>query len=249
MKDQIPLLEESIAKEKTIIILDACRYDYFKEINEIEGELIKARSNASHTYTWLQRNLRRDLKDVKLFSAHPVLNSRGITPPSWIPVRVRGTPIGMVKHKWIATDYFDDEKIVDLWTDDHLLSESNLDIKKSDPREVIDSVIRIDNFEERNIIWLMDPHHPYVDSPDLPNIARKKLWRDCSNEEIRRAYKRDLSITLDALERLLPHLYGKVIITADHGDKLEINDHLPFHGAGIIDDRVRNVPWLEVSSP
>lgn len=247
MKKQDKLLENT--DWNFLIILDACRFDYFKEENDIEGKLTKARSNASHTYHWLQKNMRKNMKDVKLFSAHPVLNSRGITPSSWIPTRLRNMPMGKEELKYVATDFFDPEKIVDLWSDDHLLSENNLDIKKSDPREVIDSIIEIDDFLERNIIWLMDPHHPYIESPDLPEIARKRVWKEFSNGEIRRAYRKDLKITLDSLRDLLPHLDGRVIITADHGDKLDIDDFLPFHGVGITDDRVRNVPWLEVSSP
>ena len=50
----IKIMEE---KWDYLIVLDACRYDYFKEYNNIlEGHLEKKLSCASCTYEWLEKN-------------------------------------------------------------------------------------------------------------------------------------------------------------------------------------------------
>lgn len=42
------------AKEnwKTLVILDSCRYDYFKEVNFIKGKLFKVDTRCSNTHEW-----------------------------------------------------------------------------------------------------------------------------------------------------------------------------------------------------
>jgi len=38
-----------------LIILDACRYDYFKEYNEISGDLEPVVSKASHSLQFMEK--------------------------------------------------------------------------------------------------------------------------------------------------------------------------------------------------
>ncbi|KXB07802.1 hypothetical protein AKJ55_01930 [candidate division MSBL1 archaeon SCGC-AAA382M17] len=56
MKDQKDLIEKR--DWDCLILLDACRYDYFEDIhdNYFEGQLQKADSGASATGTWLYSN-------------------------------------------------------------------------------------------------------------------------------------------------------------------------------------------------
>ena len=40
-----------------LILLDGCRYDLFKEVNTIEGELTKVKSNASSSDEFFEKNI------------------------------------------------------------------------------------------------------------------------------------------------------------------------------------------------
>ncbi len=64
-----------------LVILDACRYDYFKEVysNYLTGTLRKITSPAFETTQWLTKTFGRGThKDIIYTSANPYVNSRGI---------------------------------------------------------------------------------------------------------------------------------------------------------------------------
>ena len=62
-----------------LIVLDACRYDYFADTYKkyLSGKLVKANSPASGTFKWL-RSVFGNYFDATIFGSHPVLNSLGI---------------------------------------------------------------------------------------------------------------------------------------------------------------------------
>lgn len=62
-----------------LIILDACRYDYFEAIYRkyIDGKLKKVISPASETYEWCSKVFKKgDFSDVVYISANPYINSK-----------------------------------------------------------------------------------------------------------------------------------------------------------------------------
>ncbi len=65
-----------------LIILDACRYDYFEKVYDkyLKGDLKKVKSVGSDTPTWLVRNFNesQNYKDVIYVSANPFVNSKGV---------------------------------------------------------------------------------------------------------------------------------------------------------------------------
>lgn len=57
-------------KWRTLIVLDACRYDIFEQENKLEGELLKLKSPAINTYRWMKET--EDLmEDTIVITAHP----------------------------------------------------------------------------------------------------------------------------------------------------------------------------------
>ena len=59
-----------------MIILDACRYDYFKEHHSkyLTGKLEKQESVGRHTMEWLDKTF-KDKEDIIYVSANPFINS------------------------------------------------------------------------------------------------------------------------------------------------------------------------------
>lgn len=89
-----------------LVILDACRYDFFQNNYRdfLEGSLRKVNSNAVHTGEWLKNTFDNYGRDVAYISATPCVNSLGVslekTNPYW----------GI---DWTATEHF--SKIIDVW--------------------------------------------------------------------------------------------------------------------------------------
>ncbi|MFB6295104.1 MAG: hypothetical protein ABEI97_05055, partial [Candidatus Nanohaloarchaea archaeon] len=57
-----------------LIVLDACRYDTFKELNTIPGELKKVKSRATSTPQWLERNFSGDQNDIVYAAGNPFVS-------------------------------------------------------------------------------------------------------------------------------------------------------------------------------
>jgi len=64
---------------KYLIVLDACRYDYFKQIYKkfIDGSLERRQSPAKWTLEWLSKTFVGTYRDVHYISPVPFCNSRG----------------------------------------------------------------------------------------------------------------------------------------------------------------------------
>lgn len=63
-----------------LIILDACRYDYFKKVYQdfLAGKLKKVLSPATRTEEWLKKTFRGYYEDIVYISANPIINSKFI---------------------------------------------------------------------------------------------------------------------------------------------------------------------------
>jgi hypothetical protein len=163
-----------------LIILDACRYDYFQKVygNYLRGTLRKARSPASATSEWLKKMFTRRYNDVVYVSANPYINSRGVD------------VVG-----FDARDYF--HKIVDVWD-----SGWNDVVGTVPPEEVNAAAITatLMHPDKRLIIHYLQPHAPYISlanrapeavlSPDklrsgvflLQNRVIRHFWKILSGE-------------------------------------------------------------------
>ncbi|KXA92773.1 hypothetical protein AKJ65_07070 [candidate division MSBL1 archaeon SCGC-AAA259E19] len=125
----------------TLIILDACRYDYFGEIyrNYLKGDLKKVESPGTKTLFWLDSVFPAYLKDVVYISANPYVNSK---------TKVEG---------FYGSEHF--EKIVDVWD-----AGFSRELNTVPPKEAGKAArnARMHNPGKRMIVHFMQPHDPYI---------------------------------------------------------------------------------------
>jgi len=129
-----------------LLILDACRYDYFKELYEgyLEGELEKRNSGASSTLEWLSKTFDNGMNhNISYFSGNAYINSRGLSLED----------LG-AKYPWKATDHFG--LIVDVW-DEGWDSEYQTVLPKT-----MFKYLEKHPSLDRVIMHFVQPHYPYL---------------------------------------------------------------------------------------
>jgi len=134
---------------KYLIILDACRYDYFEKVYKDyhmlkSGRLEKVVSLSSSTTEWLEKVFQdRECKNIVYISANPYINSKGIPYRGFNP-------------KPIVSRFY---KVVDVW--DRGWSE---ELSTVHPREVNKVALVASRLysDKRLIIHYIQPHFPYL---------------------------------------------------------------------------------------
>ncbi|MFW5902860.1 MAG: hypothetical protein ACOCTT_03160 [archaeon] len=155
-----------------LIILDACRYDVFKEIyeekykEEIGGKLNKIKSRGSSTPDWLSKTF-IDQYPYTYISANPFINSLGL------PLSKTSTGF---KSNWNPSKTF--KKVIDLWN-----TEWNESKQTVLPEKVMETAK--EHKEEKTIIHLLQPHAPFL-TADLGGsswMGRKRAKAEEGEEE------------------------------------------------------------------
>lgn len=240
-----------------LIILDACRYDSFENINDVDGKLKKVISKGSHSLEFCEKNFKgKKLHDTVYVTA----NGYGVQ-----------TTEG-VFHDRIFTDESHGTSEIDIL---HSSSEGMA------PDTVYNTAV--DAYEEypdkRLIIHFMQPHDPYY-GPTAEKLRRrvgenglKIISRDTekikqydvsnenvvsslagaakkgyiSNAELNEVYHENLRIALEYADKLTELLTGKIVITADHGELLGEHGVIG-HPKFKYFKELREVPWLTIDS-
>lgn len=238
-----------------LIVLDACRYDFFKEA--VGKEVNYVISGGSMTEEWLEWNFGGHFKDVIYIAGNPYFAS----------VRLIETfgfnPFFKVEEVW---DYGWDESV-----------------KTIPPQQVTRAALNtLSKFpEKRLIIHYMQPHRPFftnkrfleaeghrsqrhtgeaITRDRAKNIrtgahelvwggtglewrAQELVWRgDASVEEYREAYMENLRLVMEEVDKLQENLAGRVVVTADHGEFLGELQLLGHH-RGVRAKELVKVPW------
>ncbi len=271
-KDQTKLVKQK--DWDYLIVLDACRYDYFKENCRFEGDLHKVETPAfdrvkegiAPTSSWYINIFDEMNEDIYHVSSHPRVNSR--------------TPVEEFK----GWEHFG--KVYDLWD-----TEWNEEFGTVMPENVTE---RAKDFIDRNpdkkfILHYMQPHTPYLSlgppatkkkrDPEsrtsfgrklrnkMVSTARKLIGdevavklmsllrlpplspmddalRKVGGEGVKKAYRDNLARVLDSIETLLPELSGRIVITADHGELLGEKGRYGHDFEG--QKKLLEVPWFVI---
>lgn len=206
----------------TLVVLDACRADLFEQ----------------HTDTSEFDDYRREI-------------SRGSTTLEWVKQNFTcgefGDTIYITTNPYVslaAGDVF--HELVELWVD-----EFDDELNTVPPDCVAEAAKRVhDEYpDKRVIVHFMQPHHPFITTPDLQfdgwHVTEYDGWRDdteedtstsggteigtpwealarrvVNREDVWNAYGENLDVALDAVDSLLHAIDGKVVVTSDHGNML-----------------------------
>jgi len=229
------LPKNSIFQEnwKNLIILDACRYDFFKKANTIKGKLEKHYSVASHTIVFCKKTFIKDkYDDIVCISTNPHVDRE-------------------VGHKF--------HDIIPVWKDNWNKKYATV-LPKDIIQSVLNATIKYPN--KRLLIWFIQPHYPYLYHTLSPigflsggqsykffQFFRFFFNVHISIKELKKRYMKNLLIVLDTCKYLLNILNGKTVITSDHAECL--GDFFPFthikiygHYYDIKTPKMHKVPYL-----
>jgi len=219
-----------------LIILDACRYDLFAEVNPFDVSVKKVHSNASHTREFIKRNfVSRDCRDTVYVTASPQFADFELS-------------FAHIEHVW--QQHWDDE--LRTVRPEHV-TKAAINIGAEYPNK-------------RLIVHYMQPHYPFIGptgrkidgqatfGPDRGS-RYSSVWvqlaaDQISKETVQRAYQENLQIVLSEIDELQSTLTGKMVLTSDHGNLYGKQVcWLPFriygHPPRIHDCELIAVPWVE----
>ncbi len=233
-----------------LIVLDGCRFDYFRKFNNIPGELKKKISLGSDTGNWKERNFKKNYPDTVYVTANPQLSKYKLKE------NLGFIPFLHVEEVW---DYG--------WNDywDTVL-----------PEEVTKAALKVKKeFPDKRIVVHYDqPHMPFIAGPYAEELRKKRhnldpdelwkrilqgkrltgvrdTWRFVSRgmidfEKAKKGYEENVKFVLSEIKELIEGLEGKIVVTADHGDAH--GEYYIFgHPGHVYLSPLVEVPWLEVN--
>jgi len=244
-----------------LVILDSCRFDFFKEAmkqHNLPGELESRISRGSQTPEWLKANFAGEqLHDTVYISASVVPYHVGVEDFN------EGTPFQR-KYSFDLDVHY----LKNLWEDP---PEDAIEVRNT--TRIADYVIPADTTakkaietaekypNKRLIVHIVPPHLPYL-GPTGEKIHEKSAtpWQDTftsdcsfSTETLVKGYRENVDHAVSAVDGLIGQLRGKTVVTADHGEFLfDRSSPLPIveylHPAKTYTKELVKVPWLVVDS-
>lgn len=206
-----------------LIILDACRYDYFKKCCEIPGELEYRISRGSQSKEFIRGNF----TDVRAYDT----------------VYLSDNPWYGRLHEDIGSELHHFS----------FCKRDAFDGTVSYPSTVTETAVEYhETFpNKRLIVHYMQPHAPFFDSDGNELYRWPSDEISCDPTELKESYTRNLRLVLSEVEELLSDLVGKTVVTSDHGELLgERLPPCPFrqfqHPGGIYRKELVQVPWFKI---
>jgi hypothetical protein len=207
-----------------LVILDACRYDFFKEEYQkyFSGTLRLARSRGQDTPGWLMRTWTH-FYPVVYFSASPYVDNHNIR---W------------EDSDWKPTNHFMEIVYIRSFAWDEAL-------KTVTPSAVNKAVEELYDPRKMTIIHYIQPHGPWIGETKLP-LTRVELLRDVDPKLLRNAYRDNLRLVLQHVKEILNVVKGKIIITSDHSELLGEDGYYLHPGPQKFHIKMSMVPWIEI---
>ena len=221
-----------------LIILDACRFDYFQKYADLPGSSQQEVSRGSNTIEFLKANFNgRTAHDTVYVTANPQL----------------------YRNSDIIDSGF--HAVEDIWLGEGWNSEYGTVL----PETVVDRTIEAFNNHpnKRLLVHFIQPHYPFLttdtnfDKKYLENEREGKgdCWTKILCGEVKvpkdvvtEAYTENLKRVLPSVENLLNELPGKTVVTADHGNMFgERARPIPIeewgHPPGLYTPELIQIPW------
>lgn len=276
LKHQKELIHSLINEEQFIlIILDACRYDYFNQEYKkyIKGDLDKVWSAGSRTPQWIPRTW-TEYYDLTYISGAPYmsdLRSEDLHEPytpsnhfkSIIPVwannwdgkRFTTNPNSITKTAMSFMKRPEPTRLVIHYMQPHqpYIGTDSGDFRETPEIPVWD--FNDTNLDREDIYTLNHPKTREMKRPDLPRYPVTKQLNDgeLNIEQWRSAYRRNLQSILTEVSELIEYVDQdvEIVISSDHGEYLGedselLRRRLDGHPSRIC-PILREVPWFRVS--
>ncbi|WP_267161072.1 sulfatase-like hydrolase/transferase [Halovenus salina] len=229
----------------TLVVLDACRFDMFEQVNHLDGTVTARESKGSATAEWLQANVDgRALRDTVYVTSNPQLERN--------------------RDSWDVSFHHVDN----VWFDHGWDKETGTVLAETMTEAAINAYEQFPN--KRLVVHYMQPHYPFVpadtdfDKTHLDSIESgddtatgENVWNmkfmgqiDMSRNELWDVYTANLEYVLEHVEDLLEKIPGKSVITSDHGNYVgERAFPIPIreygHPRGLYDTPLVRIPWFE----
>ncbi|QHS18268.1 hypothetical protein GWK26_02850 [haloarchaeon 3A1-DGR] len=219
----------------TLILLDACRYDMFKERVPFNGELESRISLGSTSEEFLRQNFEDgQYHDTVYVNANVYFSKLGLD----------------------QDETFHD--VIDL------LDDWDEDLEIAHPETVTEAAKRAHEQypNKRIIVHYMQPHIPFIGDRGLEIQDRagfRNVWIPFRNgespisvAEAWEGYNENLDVAFDYVNELLDEIEGRVILSADHGNMVgERQTPVPTkrmfgHPWGVYTTELVKVPWFVI---
>lgn len=211
-------------EEYLLVVLDACRYDMFKDVHHLflDGEAEPRYTPARDTFEYVQ-TMWRGTNDVTYVSGAVPINS----------VRVQYEEEGDFESLYNGYKPVEHlEEIIDVWK-----TGWDNELGTVPPRKVTEAALENDH-KDRVVAHYFQPHAPYIGEDSLlghtgeehrPNHGKPNdelIWRKVKEGEIplwklRQAYRSNLIHALKEVKELVEKTqHSNVYVTGDHGEAL-----------------------------
>lgn len=220
-----------------LILLDACRYDYFSDVSsKLPGKLSKRISPGAKTKEFIQATFKNRYEVDLVY----------LTTNSWWGRLAEDIDSKVFKFINLAEENIQDPEL-------------NVEL----PNTVVKRALEVsENYpDKRLLIHFNQPHYPFIGETGrsiFPTTNRTRLTQDIARvgatpEQVRTAYRENLEAVIPGVKKLLNELDGKTVVTADHGEMLgERGWPIPVraygHTAGFYMPELVEVPWLEYNN-
>jgi hypothetical protein len=233
----------------TLVMLDACRFDLFRDRNWLDGFLDYRVSLGSTSEEFLERNFAGEtFHDTVYVNANP-----------YVP------QLNLDDGRFHA--------VIDL------LEEWDEDLQTVLPETVADAAIEAHREfpNKRHIVHFMQPHVPFIGETGRElgmqgwpteldgSLDGETIWQHLREhppdseagldlDTVWTAYRENLDIALDQVERLLDHVDGLTVVTSDHGNLVGERlwpiptKRMYGHPLGVYHPNLVKVPWFRVET-
>jgi len=233
-----------------LIILDACRYDTFEKYSSLPGTLKCRISKGTNTGEFLGSNFGGgEFHDIVYVTGNPHVSRlfegcfHDIVPvwkTDWNDELATVTPKSMVEATKEALESYPNKRIITHFVQPHAPYIGEF----AQETFGVETGITINKMMATGEIKQVE-----ATRGKYPTAWSRFFEGEIAKEDIIRAYRENLKLTLDPVEQLLDQLPGKTIVTSDHGEMFgEIAWPLPIrkhgHGTKVHTPKLVKVPWL-----
>ncbi|MHA2123649.1 MAG: sulfatase-like hydrolase/transferase [Promethearchaeota archaeon] len=232
----------SIFTEKwdNLIILDDCRYDFFRHLLpsiEIDGFLEKKISRGSHTVQFLKENFKKKkYNDIVYLTANPIVN------------------------QLLHESFY---RIISVW-DEGWDKKYHTVLPEVMYEYALNAIKKYPN--KKLIIHFMQPHFPSVrydlrkglvnkeQKTNLLKLYHGEIWKKYLLNTLIKGYLKSLKEVLLYVNKLINLLDGTIIITSDHGEAFGDRIHPLFpvkfygHRINVKIPALLEIPWYVIES-